>query len=87
MDERLRFVARRKPIKQAELLNAILTAMGAVPTEAEATFPRTGKTASTAREGLRVLVVEDNEFNQELVARRLDIFHRKLPAAHFHAER
>jgi CheY-like chemotaxis protein/HPt (histidine-containing phosphotransfer) domain-containing protein len=61
----------RKPVKQSELLNAILIAMGAVPADAETTPAHPGVPAPAARRGLRILVVEDNEFNQELAANLL----------------
>ncbi|HUO08300.1 MAG TPA: PAS domain S-box protein [Phycisphaerae bacterium] len=61
----------RKPVKQSELLNAVLAAMGGLTSEAEAAPVRPGIPAHAARRGLRVLVVEDNEFNQELAANLL----------------
>ena len=56
----------RKPIKQSELLNAVLTALGSLPGPETAAAP-TGLPAPGIPPGLRVLVAEDNEFNQELV--------------------
>ena len=58
----------RKPIKQSELLNAVLTALGSLPAEPETAAARPGLPAPGIPPGLRILVAEDNEFNQELVA-------------------
>jgi PAS domain S-box-containing protein len=66
----------RKPVKQSELLDAILTALGKladhdheymVP-EPEATAVTAGTGALDVPHSLRILVAEDNEFNQELAA-------------------
>ncbi|HEV3257541.1 MAG TPA: response regulator, partial [Gemmataceae bacterium] len=55
----------RKPLKQSELLNAVLTALGmAAGLESAAAPP--GVSAQGGPHSLRILVVEDNEFNQEL---------------------
>jgi CheY-like chemotaxis protein len=61
----------RKPIKQSELLNAVLTAMGGLAADAETTPARSEVPRPAARPGLRILVVEDNEFNQELAVNLL----------------
>ncbi|MGO9112245.1 MAG: response regulator, partial [Thermoguttaceae bacterium] len=58
----------RKPVKQSELLDAILKALGGLAAEPETAPAPHGVPASGVRRGLRVLVVEDNEFNQELAA-------------------
>ena len=58
----------RKPIKQSELLNAVLTALGSRPAGPETARAPTGFPAPGIPPGLRILVAEDNEFNQELVA-------------------
>jgi CheY-like chemotaxis protein len=60
----------RKPVKQSELLNAILTALGKLA-EPGTAHTRPGVLAPAARRGLRILVVEDNEFNQELAVKLL----------------
>jgi len=57
----------RKPIKQSELLNAVLTALGSLPTGPETALAPAGVPAIGIPSGLRILVAEDNEFNQELV--------------------
>ena len=57
----------RKPVKQSELLDAVLTALGRLA-EPETAPARPGVPAPGARRGRRILVVEDNEFNQELAA-------------------
>ncbi len=60
-----------KPIKQSELLNAILSAVGS----AVRTTPRPGAAGPAApprcRPSLRVLLAEDNEINQMLAVRLL----------------
>ncbi len=58
----------RKPIKQSELLNAVLTALGSLLAGPETAPAPTGSPAPGIPPGLRILVAEDNEFNQELVA-------------------
>jgi PAS domain S-box-containing protein len=55
----------RKPLKQSELLNAVLTALGMAAGAKSAPAPP-GVAAPGGPRSLRVLVVEDNEFNQEL---------------------
>ena len=60
----------RKPLKQSELLNAVQTALGLEPETQSA--PGQGEGPSPGgRPSLRVLVVEDNEFNQELAMKLL----------------
>ena len=58
----------RKPVKQSELLDAILTALGKLAAEPETTSAAPGAAAPGVPRSLRVLVAEDNEFNQELAA-------------------
>jgi PAS domain S-box-containing protein len=55
----------RKPLKQSELLNAVLTALGMAAGLQSASAPP-GVPAPDGPQSLRILVVEDNEFNQEL---------------------
>jgi CheY-like chemotaxis protein/HPt (histidine-containing phosphotransfer) domain-containing protein len=55
----------RKPLKQSELLNAVLTALGMAAGLESASAPP-GVSAPGGPQSLRILVVEDNEFNQEL---------------------
>jgi two-component system sensor histidine kinase/response regulator len=55
-----------KPVKQADLLHAILTALGTAPGDAPPA-PRTPETDAT----LRVLLAEDNPVNQLVVTRLL----------------
>ena len=58
----------RKPVKQSELLDAILTALGELAAEPETTSAAPGVAAPSVPCSLRVLVAEDNEFNQDVVA-------------------
>jgi CheY-like chemotaxis protein/HPt (histidine-containing phosphotransfer) domain-containing protein len=60
----------RKPVKQSELLNAVLTALGRLAEPEIAPVPL-GVSAPGVPRGLRILVAEDNEFNQELVVNLL----------------
>jgi len=56
----------RKPVKQSELLNAVLTALGRLAEPVTGPAPPDVPALGAPR-GLRILVVEDNDFNQELV--------------------
>ena len=58
----------RKPVKQSELLDAVLTALGELAAEPETAPTAPGVSPPGIPRGLRILVAEDNEFNQELVA-------------------
>ncbi|MGO9107989.1 MAG: PAS domain S-box protein, partial [Thermoguttaceae bacterium] len=58
----------RKPVKQSELLDAVLTVLGRLAAEPETTPAPSGVSTLGVPSGLCVLVVEDNEFNQEVVA-------------------
>ena len=58
----------RKPVKQSELLDAVLTALGRLAAEPETASAAPGVPAPGVPRSLRVLVAEDNEFNQELAA-------------------
>jgi signal transduction histidine kinase/CheY-like chemotaxis protein len=59
-----------KPIKQSELLDAILTALGSVPLEAAETPQPQGLPVAAGRR-LHLLLAEDNEVNQVLAVRTL----------------
>jgi CheY-like chemotaxis protein len=60
----------RKPIKQSELLNAVLMALGRLA-ELDGTPAPASLSAAGAPRGCRVLDAEDNEFNQELAVNLL----------------
>src|SRR5262249_21667624 len=55
----------RKPVKQSELLNAVLTALGRLAELDRAPAPA-GLSAAGVPRGCRILVAEGNEFNQGL---------------------
>ena len=61
-----------KPIKQSELLNAISTALGIRPQDADQPFLVTRHSLRKTRRILRILVAEDNLVNQVLVTRLLE---------------
>jgi CheY-like chemotaxis protein len=61
-----------KPIKQSELLNAILIAHHQQAGESERAPQRIGPSIVKAGRRLRVLLAEDNELNQKLITRLLE---------------
>jgi PAS domain S-box-containing protein len=61
-----------KPIRQSELLEAILVALGRPSREGEQPTVLTRHSLREARRKLRVLVAEDNAVNQELAVRLLE---------------
>jgi CheY-like chemotaxis protein len=61
-----------KPIRQSDLLEAILLALGKPARGAEQSFVVTRHTLRETRRKLRVLLAEDNRVNQELVVRLLE---------------
>ena len=60
----------RKPLKQSELLNAVQAALG-LDSEAQWAPARADHPPPGGRPTLHILVVEDNEFNQELAMKLL----------------
>ncbi len=62
----------RKPITQAELFDAILTAMGAVPLEQPESHRGDADGVGMRQWPLRILLAEDNEVNQELAVKTLE---------------
>jgi two-component system, sensor histidine kinase and response regulator len=58
----------RKPVKQSELLDAVLKALGGLAALPETAPAPASVALPGGRRGFRVLVVEDNEFNQDVVA-------------------
>jgi two-component system, sensor histidine kinase and response regulator len=60
-----------KPVKQSELLNAIVKALGSTPGSKPFRSPRVPYRIVPARRPLRILVAEDNPVNQELVVELL----------------
>jgi PAS domain S-box-containing protein len=66
-----------KPIKQSELLNAIVTALGTAPRKEEPAEPSrcpdlSGEPCAEKTRPLHILVAEDNAVNQRLVLRLLE---------------
>jgi two-component system, sensor histidine kinase and response regulator len=61
-----------KPIRQAELLDAILTALGTKPTKEAAPALVTRHSLRENRSPLRILLAEDNVVNQVLAVRLLE---------------
>jgi CheY-like chemotaxis protein len=61
-----------KPVRQAELLDAILTALGTRPTKEPSPALVTRHSLREASNHLRILLVEDNAVNQVLAARLLE---------------
>ncbi len=62
----------RKPITQAELFDAILTAMGAVPLDKKESPLSAATGHRRGQRGLRILLAEDNEVNQQLAVKTLE---------------
>ena len=64
-----------KPLKQADLFNALTTALGNVKTVTKALRPREVIDSSlAARMPLRILIAEDNQINQQVARRILQQF-------------
>ncbi len=61
-----------KPIKQADLLDALLAAMGMQSAVAPEPAPRTAPVRSRGPRALRILLAEDNPVNQKLAVRMLE---------------
>jgi two-component system sensor histidine kinase/response regulator len=61
-----------KPIKQAELLTAIMTVLGAAARNAERSPLATRQALGTSQRRLRILVAEDSPVNQKVVIRLLE---------------
>ncbi len=61
-----------KPVRQGELLDAILTALGTRPTQEASPALVTRHSLREASHHLRILLVEDNAVNQVLAARLLE---------------
>jgi PAS domain S-box-containing protein len=62
----------RKPLKQSELLNAVLKALGTMAVEPDIDAESSKARASGIARTLRILVAEDNEFNQDVVTSLLE---------------
>ena len=61
-----------KPIRQSELLEAILAALGKAPASGERATVITRHTLRETRRKLQILLAEDNPVNQQLVIRLLE---------------
>ena len=60
-----------KPIKQSDLLNAIMTALGAPPAETDEATPTLPGALEAGQRRLRILLAEDNVVNREVAVRML----------------
>ena len=60
-----------KPVKQSDLLDVIMTALGEPAVTSRRSFVGTADVSSASRRPLRVLLAEDNEVNQKLAVRWL----------------
>jgi len=61
-----------KPVKQSELLDVILTALGAQDQSAQPSAAATESSAARPARSLRVLLAEDNPVNQRLVIKLME---------------
>jgi len=71
-----------KPIKQSELLTAILTVLGAASRDAEHSPLATREALGTSQRRLRILVAEDSPVNHKLVVRLLEKWGHTVVVAH-----
>ena len=71
-----------KPIKQSDLLTAMMTVLGATSGDAERSPPATRQTLGTSQRCLRILVAEDSPVNQKLVVRLLEKWGHTVVVAH-----
>ena len=60
-----------KPVKQSDLLDVIMTALGEPAATPRPSFGDSADSASASRRPLRILLAEDNEVNQKLAVRWL----------------
>jgi PAS domain S-box-containing protein len=60
-----------KPVKQSDLLDVIMTALGEPAVTSRRSYDRTAEASSASGRPLRVLLAEDNEVNQKLAVRWL----------------
>ena len=67
-----------KPIKQSELLDAIMLALGATTKEKEPVPLITRHTIRESRRGLRILLAEDNIINQKVAVHILERYGHKV---------
>jgi PAS domain S-box-containing protein len=67
-----------KPIKQSELLDAIMLALGATTKEKEPVPLITRHTIRESRRGLRILLAEDNIINQKVAVHILERYSHKV---------
>jgi signal transduction histidine kinase/CheY-like chemotaxis protein len=61
-----------KPVKQSDLLEAILSAVGAAPRKPQGSVPAGATPSPTRAQSLRILVAEDNPVNQRMAVRVLE---------------
>ncbi len=71
-----------KPIRQSELMNAIMHILGTTPEESVPEIPSSKSTSEEPRRAYRVLVAEDNLINQKVVCYMLEKNGHQVTSVH-----